>query len=261
MTAASAPAKIVRNAERISVSQSLAQIVVVSHGQTITTSVVIAEKFGKRHTDVLRAIGNLECSKGFRQRNFASADYLDEQGKPRPMFKITRDGFSFLAMGFTGKDAAAWKEKFIAAFNWQADEINRLRRMHTSPDWQQARLEGQAARRDETDAIKAFVDYAESQGSRSASKYYLAITKATNRALFLVNTAVGKDFRQGLSAQQLAVVAMAERIVERSLLESMSAQVFYKSAYRAAAERVRQFAALIGQSVPGSTPVMLDGAP
>jgi len=103
------------------------------------------------------------------------------------------------------------------------------------------------------------VDYAESQGSRSASKYYLAITKATNRALFLVNTAVGKDFRQGLSAQQLAAVAMAERIVERSLMESMSAKTYYKDAYRTAADRIRQFAALIGQSVPGRTPAMLEG--
>ncbi|MBK8115689.1 MAG: Rha family transcriptional regulator [Candidatus Accumulibacter sp.] len=263
MNATSTTTKYARSAERISrraVSQSLEQIVVITHGKPTTTSVLIAEKFGKRHADVLRAIVNLECSGDFRQRNFASSSYLNEQGKEQPCFTVTRDGFSFLAMGFTGKEAAAWKERFITAFNWQADEINRMYRMHTSPDWQQARIEGLTARRHETDAIKAFVGYAQSQGSRSAGKYYLAITKATNRALFFVSAAVGKDFRQGLSAQQLASVAMAERIVERSLLESMSAQVFYKSAYRTAAERVRQFAALIGQSVPGRTPAMLEGA-
>ena len=66
--------------------------------------------------------------------------------------------------------AAAWKEKFIAAFKWQASEINRLRQMHASPDWQQARIEGKTARIAETDTIKAFVGYAQSQGSRSASK-------------------------------------------------------------------------------------------
>jgi Rha family phage regulatory protein len=215
------------SAERISqraVRQSLAQIVVISHGQTITTSIVVAEKFRKRHDNVLQAIANLDCSNGFRLLNFQESSYLNEQGKEQPCYTVTRDGFSFLAMGFTGKEAAVWKEKFIAAFNWQASEINRLSRMHASPDWQQARIEGQTARRDETDAIKAFVSYAQSQGSRSAGKYYLAITKATNRALFFVNAAVGKDFRQGLSAQQLASVAMAERIVERSLLESMSAK-------------------------------------
>jgi hypothetical protein len=156
--------------------------------------------------------------------------------------------------------AAAWKEKFIAAFKWQASEINRLRQMHAAPDWQQARLEGQTARRSETDTIKAFVSYAQGQGSRSASKYYMAITKETHRALFFVQSAVGKDFRGGLSAQQLASVAMAERIVERSLLESMTANTFYKDAYRVAAERVRQFAELIGQSVPGKSRAMLEDA-
>lgn len=34
-----------------------------------------------------------------------------------PAYRLTRDGFSFLAMGFTGKKAAAWKEKFLMAFN------------------------------------------------------------------------------------------------------------------------------------------------
>jgi hypothetical protein len=108
--------------------------------------------------------------------------------------------------------------------------------------------------------IAAFVEYATSQGSRSASRYYLCLTKETNRALFLVKSAVGKDFRQGLSAQQLASVAMAERIVERSLLEAMAAKTFYKDAYRTTAERVRQFAALIGQSVPGRMSAMLEVA-
>jgi len=87
------------------------------HGQAVTTSLKVAEAFGKRHTDVLRSIAKLECSGEFRQRNFASAEYTDAQGKPRPMFTITRDGFAFLASGFTGKEAAQWKEKYIAAFN------------------------------------------------------------------------------------------------------------------------------------------------
>jgi Rha family phage regulatory protein len=212
-------------AERISqraVRQSLAQIVVISHGQTITTSIVVAEKFRKRHDNVLQAIANLDCSDGFRLLNFQESSYLNEQGKEQPCYTVTRDGFSFLAMGFTGKDAAAWKEKFITAFNWQADEINRLRQMRASPDWQQARIESRAARIAETDVIATFVQYAIQQGSKSASRYYLCITKETNRALFFVQSAVGKDFRQGLSAQQLASVAMAEKIVERSLLESMT---------------------------------------
>lgn len=82
-----------------------------------TTSRVIADKFGKRHADVIRAVRNLECSDDFNERNFAPVEYLDGKGEQRTEYGITRDGFTFLAMGFTGKEAAAWKEKFIAAFN------------------------------------------------------------------------------------------------------------------------------------------------
>ncbi len=235
-------------------------LVRIACGQPTTTSVVIAEKFGKRHDTVLRSIRKLECSTDFRLRNFAESSYLSEQGKEQPCFSITRDGFSFLAMGFTGKEAAQWKEKFIDAFNWQANEINRLRNLHCQPEWQAARIEGKAVRRNETDVIKSFVDYAKSQGSKSADRYYLVITKETNRALFFVQSAVGKGFRDSLTSAQLSSVAMAERIVERALLEAMGARMFYRDAYRLAADRVRQFAGFVGKSIPGKTTSLLEAA-
>jgi Rha family phage regulatory protein len=86
-------------------------------GQPWTTSVLVAEKFGKGHKDALKAIRNMECSEEFSRRNFAPSNYRDRRGKQQPMFLMTRDGFSMLAMGFTGRQAAEWKEKFIAAFN------------------------------------------------------------------------------------------------------------------------------------------------
>lgn len=86
-------------------------------GKATTTSLEIAKHFGKQHYRVLRAIKAIECSQEFSAANFGVADYLDEQGKPRKAYTITKDGFMFLAMGFTGKEAAQWKEKFIEAFN------------------------------------------------------------------------------------------------------------------------------------------------
>lgn len=87
------------------------------HGQAVTTSLKVAEAFGKQHKDVLRAIANLECSEEFNRRNFALIEYTDSANRKQPMYTITRDGFAFLASGFTGKEAAQWKEKYIAAFN------------------------------------------------------------------------------------------------------------------------------------------------
>lgn len=97
-----------------------ADLVMVENGRPMTTSRLVAERFGKRHTEVLRAIqGTLDQLGGseFSQRNFASANYADAQGKPRLEYHLSRDGFALIAMGFTGAEALRWKVAFIAAFN------------------------------------------------------------------------------------------------------------------------------------------------
>lgn len=90
-------------------------------GQATTTSLDVATHFAKRHDDVLKRLRNLECSPAFRLRNFAEAS--QEVSQPNggvakyPIVRMTRDGFTFLCMGFTGKEAAKWKEAYINAFN------------------------------------------------------------------------------------------------------------------------------------------------
>lgn len=95
----------------------------IIEGYVTTTSNQVAEHFNKAHNLVLRAIRNLECSEDFRLRNFAQSSYRNEQGKEQPCYRLTRDGFVFLAMGFTGKDAAQWKEAYITAFNKMEQEL------------------------------------------------------------------------------------------------------------------------------------------
>ena len=96
-------------------------LVAVENEHAVTTSLRVAEVFGKRHADVLRAVSKLECSEDFRERNFALIQKISDLGNGRtrkdPMYYITRDGFMFLVMGFTGKTAAKWKEAYIKAFN------------------------------------------------------------------------------------------------------------------------------------------------
>lgn len=98
-------------------NEMIKNAVELKDGKAVTTSLKIAEVFGKAHRNVLRVIENLECSKDFRALNFEPAEYLDEQGKPRPMYTVTRDGFTMLAMGFTGRAAMQFKEAYIEAFN------------------------------------------------------------------------------------------------------------------------------------------------
>lgn len=86
-------------------------------GVAVVSSKSIADSFGKVHRDVMRAIKNIDCSDDFRVRNFARSSYVSRQGKTLDCYSITRDGFAFLCMGFTGSEAAKWKEAYIRSFN------------------------------------------------------------------------------------------------------------------------------------------------
>lgn len=98
-------------------SYQIVDLVKVHDGAAWTNSTIIASRLNKSHADVLRAIRNIESSPQFRLRNFVESSYLNEQGREMPSYEIARDGAMFLIMGFTGREAAVWKERFIEAFN------------------------------------------------------------------------------------------------------------------------------------------------
>ena len=94
-----------------------------SDGRLFVSSLDVSYHFEKQHKNVLRDIEGLECSDEFRRLNFEPSSYLNSQNKPQPMFKLTRDGFSLLVMGFTGARAVLWKERYIQAFNLMEAEL------------------------------------------------------------------------------------------------------------------------------------------
>jgi Rha family phage regulatory protein len=104
----------------------------LSQGRAVVSSLVVAEHFGKQHKDVLREIRRTmeDLPEDFNGRNFAPVEYRDTKGESRPAYNLTRDGFTLLAMGFTGRKAMAWKVRYIEAFNAMEAEILRLREAH-----------------------------------------------------------------------------------------------------------------------------------
>ena len=100
-------------------------VAVVESGALMTTSLKVADAFGKRHDNLLRKIETLGCSTEFNALNFEEVEYLDLKGETRKAWNMTKDGFMFLVMGFTGTKAATIKEAYIAEFNRMADEIHR----------------------------------------------------------------------------------------------------------------------------------------
>lgn len=91
--------------------------VVMKDGHATTTSLKVAEIFGKQHKDILRSINNLDFPEDFARRNFAPSSYVNSQNKVQPLYNLTKDGFTFLVMGYTGPKAAQFKVAYIQRFN------------------------------------------------------------------------------------------------------------------------------------------------
>ena len=89
-------------------------------------SLMVARVFGKEHKNVLQDIRTLDCSDDFSRLNFQPSKYTDERGKRQPCFNMTRDGFTFLVMGYRGKKAAQFKEAYIRRFNQMEKFIQTL---------------------------------------------------------------------------------------------------------------------------------------
>lgn len=88
--------------------------------QVLTTSLKVAEVFGKEHKSVLESIRNISkgCAEESADPMFVETVYVNEQNKQEyPMFVMNRDGFTILAMGFNGKKAFKFKLEYIKAFN------------------------------------------------------------------------------------------------------------------------------------------------
>ena len=98
------------------------ELLQVNGNEIVTTSLIVAETFNKDHKTVLRKIDSLisqleDSTILCRPNLFEKTEYNNAQNKQMPMYYMNRDGFTLLAMGFTGKEALEWKLKYIEAFN------------------------------------------------------------------------------------------------------------------------------------------------
>lgn len=216
-------------------------LVVMHEGKQMVSSQLVADRFGKIHAKLVRDIEKLHCSDEFKSANFGRCKFKNKMNREYDGYMMTRDGFSFLCMGFTGKRAAEWKEAFINAFNAMEKQILQ---QQDSLEWKQARLQSKSARRSFTDVVKEFVDYATSQGSKSAGMYYMNITKMEYAALELTEKGqkLPKDFRDTLDCMDLCFLATAEQVAKNAIKHGMDLNLHYKEIYQLAKDKVFVYA-------------------
>lgn len=184
-----------------------------------TTSRRVAEKFDKEHRNVIQGIENIIAQMGVAENSahlFIETSYKHKQNKQvYKEYLLTRDGFSLLAMGFTGEKALKWKLEYIQAFNEMESELKRL--YNERKQWEIERAKGVVVRHILTDTIKMKV--VESPHKKFMYPNY---TKLIYKTLF------GKPFkelmqeygvkpkeslRDYLTSEQLKEVESAEMLV------------------------------------------------
>ncbi len=207
------------------------ELVEIMNNKAVCTSLQVAEKFGRKHKNVIKSIENLlkmDSAKKLAQW-FSKDRYKDSSGKENSMYFMNRDGFTILAMGFNGKEALDWKIKYIRAF----DKMEEMLKERSTQFWLDTRQSNKDNRLKETDTIKLLVDYARQQGSTRSDKLYLTYTK-------LAKKVVGGK-RDNMTASEINNLTLVENIILQTIRADMAVQMHYKDIYRDCKDRIEQF--------------------
>lgn len=203
------------------------ELVYLERDEAVCSSLDVSRSFGKRHDNVLRAIGGL-LENEETQKMFKKSNYVDSQNKQKyPMYLMNRDGFSLLVMGFTGKKALDWKLKYINAFN----QMEKIIRERQSQSWIESRSVGKLSRKAETDVLKQLVEYAKQQGSEHADMLYMTYSK-------LANKTAGVTDRETATTQQLMNLSFVENIILNMVQDGIQQELPYKEIYRNVKDRL-----------------------
>lgn len=175
---------------------------------TTTTSLDVAETFGKEHDKVMRDIRELGCSEEFNAANFGDISYIDSRGRTQKAKMMTRDGFALLVMGYTGELAMKFKEYYIRQFNAMEKALR---------DKNDERNKGIAVRQALTKTIQQ-----STENERMHGHAYSTYTNCIYKALFGKNAAqlreeynVGKteNLRDYFGKEDLESIQSMERLV------------------------------------------------
>ena len=221
-------------------------IVKMHNGSPRAGTFLIAEGFKREHGKLVALIEKYRN----RFENFSPlpAERIRTKGRPIEQLLLDEDQTMFLGTLLRNTDLVLdFKEMLVHQFKKARLILESLDAIKTDNKYIETREAGKIVRKNTTDAMQDFVEYAKSQGSGSPDRYYGNITKMMNGLLFIVEGKF-KNLREVMSVHQLMTVSSAEQIIDRGLRDGMSRKKFYKDIYKDVRDRVMIFAELHGQS-------------
>lgn len=206
----------------------MTELVYLKNDEAVCDSLQVAEKFGKRHDNVMRAISNLLKNEEIENRKiFRISHHKDAKGRTYEKYIMNRKGFTILVMGFNGKDAVHWKLMYSDAF----DQMEALIKEKATQTWVETRKAGKLTRRAETDTIQKLVEYAKGQGSTHAEMLYMTYSK-------LANKMAGIRKRDEATVIQLNNLSLMENIILHVIDTGILTGKHYKEIYQDCKKRL-----------------------
>jgi phage regulator Rha-like protein len=228
-------------------------IIIIENDDLLVGTWDLAEGFGVEHRAITRLIEKYKTE--FEELGFVTTrlQQIDptKRGRRVQEYRLNEPQSVYLTTLLTNNQIVRKFKMFLTKeFFRQRKLLSKLLAQRQNQEWLEKRENGKIERRLETDKIQEFIAYAKAQGSESADKYYMIISKMENTALFSLELLEQKfpNLRDVVSGFALDSLKMADRIVGRALTEGMEKNFHYKDIYKLAKVRVETFADSIGKT-------------
>jgi len=212
---------------------------------------ILAKELKRPHQRIINLINVYENElKKLGILTFEKSLKTGKSGQPKNIYYLNEEQYLFLIMNMRTKAnekdlVLNLKMKISKQFVAQRKWILEQKTIKQNQQYIETRNQSKLGRKQETDIIKIFIEYAKNQGSKSANKYYMAISKMENQAFFLIKEKF-KNVREILNIQQLSKIIIADMIVKQAIIEGMEKEMFYKDIFQLAKKRVIEMSNSIG---------------
>lgn len=209
---------------------------------------VIADGFGLEHRSVYRLIlSHKKQLESFGLLRFQIAK--PKTGRPQS-YALLNEEQALLLLTYTrsNQETDYFRQKLISQFTKMRKALLEISLNKNNQKWLDERKEGKLQRKQTTDIIKQFVDYATEQGSKNAQRYYANITSMENKALFFIEQKF-PNLREVMTDRQLSFIKSADVIIEEAIREGLSEKMPYKEIYKLCKKRAETLADIIPKTL------------
>ena len=226
-------------------------LVVLVKNKPLVSTFLLFEKMGYKEHRVLKRViaDHIDAFNDIGFLHLEVQKPIDKKGgRPIESYLLDEDQFILLILlAKNTPESVQLKLRVAKEFRRLKKIVANIVSQQRDPNWQNVRSDGKIAYKQKTDVIKTFVDYAISQGSKSAGEYYRCLAKMENKALFFIEQKYD-NLRDILTIKQLMQACTADDVIEKALIDGMAKELHYKEIYKLARDRIASFAAIIGKS-------------